>query len=144
MDYKEKYEKALERARNIIRFGNPQSATANTVFEEIFPELKEKEDEKIRKWCISHFRECFRVTKDNVKYQEYLNNKVIPWLERLGGEKKPTPKFKVGDKINMINREEKDYTILTITDINLDKNCYICNQGSVINFDEEGKWYKIK
>lgn len=88
MDYKEKYEQALERARN-IRFGNPQSATANTVCEEIFPELKESEDERIRKWCISHFRECFRVTKDNVEYQEYLNNKVIPWLERLG-EQKPT------------------------------------------------------
>ena len=49
--------------------------------------LKEGEDERIRKWCISHFRECFRVTKDNAEYQEYLNNKVIPWLENQGEQK---------------------------------------------------------
>ena len=44
----------------------------------------ETEDESIRKWCISHFKDCIRVTKDNVEYQEYLNNKVIPWLEKQG------------------------------------------------------------
>lgn len=57
---------------------------------------------------------------------------------------KVEPKFNVGDKINMINREEEDYTILTITSINMDEKCYICNQGSVIDFDEESEWYKIE
>jgi len=66
-------------------------------------EDKESEDEKIRKWCISHFRNSFRVPKDIVEYQEYLNNKVIPWLERQG-EQKPVviiPKFRVGDVIRV-------------------------------------------
>ena len=50
----------------------------------LFPELGESEDESIKNWCISHFMECFRVSKDNAEYQEYLNNKVIPWLEKQG------------------------------------------------------------
>lgn len=39
-------------------------------------------EEKIRKWCISHFRNCINVIKDNNEYKEYLSNKVIAWLER--------------------------------------------------------------
>lgn len=52
--------------------------------EDLFPDLAESEDEKIREWCISHFKAAFRVSKDNAEYQEYLNSKVIPWLEKQG------------------------------------------------------------
>lgn len=45
---------------------------------------KECNDDTIRKWCIAHFKECERVTKDNPEYQIYLNNVVIPWLEKQG------------------------------------------------------------
>ena len=47
-DYKKLYEEAFERAKS-IRFGNPQSGTANVVCEEIFPELRESEDERMLK-----------------------------------------------------------------------------------------------
>ena len=65
-----------------------------------FPELKESEDEKIRKWCISHFKECINVIKNNNEYKEYLSNKVIPWLEKQGDKDKlikELGKFKKGD-----------------------------------------------
>ena len=45
---------------------------------------KESEDERIRKWCISHFKACINVIKDNDEYKEYLSNKVIAWLEKQG------------------------------------------------------------
>ena len=56
MDYEKAYKDALERARN-IRFGNPNSATANVVCEEIFPELAKSEDDRIRKEIIEYLEE---------------------------------------------------------------------------------------
>lgn len=48
MDYEKKYNEALERAKQ-IRNGNPSSGTAIVVCEQIFPELRESEDERINK-----------------------------------------------------------------------------------------------
>lgn len=97
-DYKKKYEHALERARN-IRFGNPQSGTANVVCEEIFPELKESEDERIRKYIIKHFQEhldaCKRFTNDGM-FPPFSATEIkmleasIAWLEKQG---KQIPKW---------------------------------------------------
>lgn len=99
MDYKEKYEEALERARN-IRFGNPQSVTANVVCEEIFPELKESEDERIRKWLIGVIKSNEYGSISNVGEMPCPKPNVIAWLEKQGEHKpadKVEPKFKVGD-----------------------------------------------
>ena len=76
------YDELLIRAKQI--YNKENDVLIMHTIEDLFPELCESEDERIRKWCISHFRECFRVTKNNVEYQEYLNNKVIPWLEKQG------------------------------------------------------------
>ena len=46
------YDEALERAKQ-IRNGNPSSGTAIVVCEQIFPELKESEDERMRKRAIA-------------------------------------------------------------------------------------------
>lgn len=80
MNYEEKYKEALERAKRL--HSEPTGETERIVCEQIFPELAESEDERIRKWCISHFKAAVLVTKNNAEYQEYLNNKVIPWLEK--------------------------------------------------------------
>jgi len=80
MTYEEKYKEALERARKL--HCEPTGRTERIVCEQIFPELAESEDERIRKWCISHFEAAIRVPQNNAEYQEYLNNKVIPWLEK--------------------------------------------------------------
>lgn len=57
MDYKQKYEEALERAKYLKE--NTDSVGAKDIsytFEQIFPELKESEDEKIRKELIERFK----------------------------------------------------------------------------------------
>ena len=93
MNYEEFNKSCFEEAKKLYK-------TANTdqkhVLEKLFPELKESEeleDERIRKWCISHFKECINVIKDNDEYKEYLSNKVLTWLK------------KQGDKIDIANKE---------------------------------------
>lgn len=53
MDYKEKYDKALERARKYKNYGY---ITINYALNNIFPELNESEDERIRKALITFFQ----------------------------------------------------------------------------------------
>lgn len=53
-------------------------------------------------------------------------------------------KFKVGDKINLIGRSDEEYNILTITSVIEEKKCYTCNQSSIIHFEDEDKWRKVK
>ena len=80
-----RYDKTIEKLREFYRDYDIVSSLIDVKKElaSRIPELKDKEDEdeKIRKWCISHFRECIRVTKNNAEYQKYLDDKVIPWLE---------------------------------------------------------------
>ena len=90
------YDEALERARN-IRFGNPQSGTANTVCEEIFPELKEESEyERIRKQIV------YAINKLNVPGSE--KNKLLAWLEKQG-EQKPTIEMKSAEESLGIDSE---------------------------------------
>lgn len=82
------YDAAFKRARN-IRFGNPQSVTANTVCEEIFPELKESEDERIREAILSGLKYLeTELGWDAVDDVDILD--VYAWLGKQG-EQKPIP-----------------------------------------------------
>lgn len=79
------YDEAIERAKKLY---------GNGITEEIFPELKESQDEKIRKNCI-HFLEL----QKQHHAATFEIEECIAWLEKQG--KKPTdktePRFKVGD-----------------------------------------------
>ena len=81
MDYEKKYKQLYTLINDLYPY---MSEYCKEKVEGFFPELAESEDERIRKWCISHLKAAFRVTKDNAEYQEYLNNKVISWLEKQG------------------------------------------------------------
>ena len=114
MDYKEKYENALEKAKKELNVcGSMDCDAAKQIFR-FFPELKESEDEIIREWCISHFKECINVTKDNDEYKEYLSNKVIAWLEKQSEQKPAWSKEDEGDlylTISLLDKfKEEAYT----------------------------------
>jgi len=86
MDYKEKYEQALERAREIIKDYENRGLKdilfyAKEDFEAIFPELKESEDEKIIKELITHCRNTRCVTEEGAERIA----KWIAWLEKQEG-----------------------------------------------------------
>ena len=88
------YNKAFERAKNI--YGASECKDILCTLETIFPELKENEDEKIRKELISFFSEL----PDAGTFRGIPTSKVIAWLEKRGEQKstdKVESKFKVGD-----------------------------------------------
>lgn len=63
------YDKAIERAKKLY---------GNGITEEIFPELKESEDEKIRKEIISILRNAYWTSNKN------RFNELVAWLEKQG------------------------------------------------------------
>lgn len=57
MDYKKAYEDALERAKCIYN-ENPSSSTAKFMCGQIFPEIKDSEDERIRSFLYEFIKIC--------------------------------------------------------------------------------------
>ena len=155
MDYKKAYEEALERARTkrdeYKRLEGDKSYVPSDI-EFIFPELKESEDERIRKAQLNYWRSVGGKEWYGVPVQE-----VIAWLENQGEQNitdKIEPKFKVGDTIEYFGeRKELDNEPHTIKCIN--KDMYITTFGKKISFKyqdcyrivkvaeklEKDKWY---
>ena len=80
------YDEAIERAKKLY---------SNGIAEEIFPELKESEDERIKKAII----EFFESEDDNTTYSLVRKKDIIAWLKKQGKNStyKIEPRFKVGD-----------------------------------------------
>lgn len=84
MDDKNKYNNALEKLQEALapKDGCEISGLTRACIEEIFPELKESEDEKIRKSIIENLKgNMYRADGD---YD--LLNKQIAWLEKQGNK----------------------------------------------------------
>lgn len=92
-----RYDGAIKRLED-IETGKCQKTFMFTegLFNYIFPELVESEDERIRKWLIYYFKEVC----DNVSEKEKKG--VLDWLEKQGEQMpvgKVEPKFHEGDII---------------------------------------------
>lgn len=74
MDYKQKYEQALERARKVHTTNVDENKKST---EYIFPELKESGDERIRKALIQHIRYKVSVISG------WRKEELIAWLEKV-------------------------------------------------------------
>ena len=89
------YDEAIERAKGVIE-QNPLMEYLKKGIEYIFPELKESEDERIRKELID-FLEYYRLNNVlDIKTISILTDSVA-WLEKQGEHKpanKIEPKFK--------------------------------------------------
>lgn len=87
MDYEKKYKDALERAKNCLKDGAITGAITHGAIgyiEDIFPELKESEDEIVRK-SITEF---FKNFSKNGTYLAIPDvTKWIAWLEKQGKQK---------------------------------------------------------
>ena len=98
MDYKQKYEQALEYMRKVYPTLN---GADKEDAEHYFPELKESEDEKIRKHLLRHFR---NKTKDEWNGMPIKN--IIAWLEELD-EPQKYPKDVIDNATSFLaNRNE--------------------------------------
>ena len=89
MDYKEKYEEIFDKLNTLLDNCRKQGHIVARVedIESIFPELKESEDERIRKELIKNFKllngKQFKGQKWGV-YEELLIDNVLAWLEKQG------------------------------------------------------------
>ena len=101
-----RYDEAIERAKikrdEYLRLDGPKSHVPQDI-ENIFPELKESEDEKIRKEIINYFK-C--QSRDEPA-RKNIHNKWITWLEKQG-EQNPTwseeDEVGLGDALWVIER----------------------------------------
>ncbi len=87
----EAYDKAIERAKKLY---------GNGITEEIFPELKESEDERIRKEIIELLRNW--ASLHYISKEQFSER--MAWLEKQGKKSvdKIEPRFKVGDWVVFI------------------------------------------
>lgn len=122
--YEKKYKEALEVAKRKLCFGKAgmvDSFTPNDIYE-MFPELKESEDEKIREHLIKHFG-----NKSKTDWNGMPVDKIIAWLEKQGVQ----PRYNIGDVIcdkscTTLNKEAQPN--MEIVDIQ--NGMYICDKGS--------------
>ena len=80
--------------------------------EKLFPELKESEDEEIRKALI-------RFHKSTIDVDGIKGDDIIAWLEKQGEQKsadKVEPKFKMGDIVKRKDNPHLTYILKRLTD----------------------------
>ena len=75
------YDEAIERVKE---------SYSNGITEEIFPELNEDDDEKIRRWIIDDIR--YNINNEPLNNSEYKKKaeKAIAWLEKQGEQNVPS------------------------------------------------------
>ena len=124
MDCEKKYKEALERAKKWYYAPNADKIPtyANKIISEIFPELKENEDEMIRKWIKKELESKYVV--DNI-VNNLMADKAFAWLEKQGELKEKPTKDQVWDYCNKISSEWWQITMgKWNTLIDEDKNKY--------------------
>lgn len=109
MDYEKKYKEALEIAKRCYKDLNNLDGVVSTMskdfFEEVFPELKESEDEESKKWILEYLYDGMRKSDEQFKNQFEC---AIAWLEKQGKQKlddKVEPKLNIGDWITFYGSE---------------------------------------
>ena len=80
MDYEKAYKEALERARKY------KLKEDLLITQDIFPELAESEDEKIRRRLLEYFK-SFTMTTVDIEWENLPVINIIAWLEKQGEQK---------------------------------------------------------
>jgi hypothetical protein len=115
MDDKSKYKEALERARQVME---GKTGFIRKEVEEVFPELKESEDERIRRELIAFLKENLETGRADETWSLSGLKKWISWLEKQGeqlpvgfyyvnseGKKFYSDAFKYGDVILHVEKQ---------------------------------------
>lgn len=123
------YDKALERMKAWVKGEYPECFTeAQKTAEFIFPELKESEDERIKKAIM----EFFELQDDNTTYSFIPKKDILTWLEKQGEKKsadKVEPRFHEGEWV------ANDYCVGKV--IALTDDAYLLDTGQGIPFSCE-------
>ena len=111
---KKAYDEALERAKKFY---------GKIIAEEIFPGLKESEDERIKKAII----EFFESEDDNTTYSLVRKKDIIAWLEKQG--KKSTDKWISVEK----DLPKQDEEVIVLCDELNTAPCYKIAFGHIVD-----------
>ena len=111
INYKEKYEKAVHAA--MLAKQDTESAVTIRTLEEIFPELKESEDERIRKWLIELVEEVRKANPTNVEHNG-MCSEALAWLEKQAEHANFRNKIQIGDKVT----RNKDGYLVNLSQLN--------------------------
>ena len=121
MDYEQKYKEALEKAKEYYALCEKCGAKDTVDFlEDSFPELKESEDEKVRKEILEVAKTV--VLRDGTLYgKKYNCREWIAWLEKQG-QQKPVEWSEEDERtvkgiINDIQERLEDYPTEQLADI---------------------------
>lgn len=88
MNYEQRYKQAIEKIRKGLQplsDGAKTSGVTKAFLEEVFPELAESKDEKVRKALITFFQ---RFPYDSIEQAGTNAKEAIAWLEKQGQEPK--------------------------------------------------------
>ena len=109
MDYKEKYEAALAKAERIYESATMLGDITGYDLAEIFPELAESEDERIRRILVESFEKANCSKVDELVDCRLTKGKILAWLEKHK-ERGPLTK-------------EEEYTLNRIIEYLEDEDC---------------------
>ena len=129
-----RYKDALAKGREILN-NDCSSESTKECCREIFPELKESEDERIRISIVETIKQC---------PDTFLNSKnrdrMLAYLER---QKRQKPIFRVGDYVRNIKTGDK--VLIEQLDIATKIYCYVSNDGAAeihsdFPFSKQDEW----
>lgn len=128
MDNKQKYENALERCKKEFNFNNLAYSheEIKQKLERIFPELKESEDERIRKAIIEYLEQS-QFGEEHYLIDDNVVRGYISWLEKQG-EQKPT-------------WSEEDEQMFTLCALSV-KTCYNDGLLTCNEYEQASLWLK--
>lgn len=147
-----RYDEAIEIARK-IKNGEPINVPNGTVIPDvIFPELKEDENDRIRRVIIEHFvgsHSCM------FPYKGFTKEQIIDWLEKQGEQKsqgksalEAIKEEKVDNANNILKFKEGEYVVdidcgkvLRISEI-LSRG-YLFENGYYLPFDTANREYRL-
>ena len=128
------YDMALERARQLCDY--PTTKPFISDLQDLFPELKESEDERIRKALIKYFTLSDEHAYDEACGVSYRD--IVAWLEKQGEQKqKIQPKFKIGDIIKFKGNETLKGEAETHKIVSYDNELYVFADGTTDLFCEQ-------
>lgn len=129
------YDEAIERAKKWHNASNIDKIDSR-IIEEIFPELNEDDDDRIRKWIIDDIR-C-NMNNEPLNNSEYKKKaeKAIAWLERQGKKSSWKPSKEEMDalySLSYITNEYDEYKEDVITHLYQDLKREFFNDSSYEN-----------
>lgn len=120
----EAYDEAIKKAKEALNDGTI-SSNAIAYLQDIFPELKENKDEKIRKALLKMMHDTPNAACETI--YNIHKEECIAWLEKQGGQ----PRYSIGDVLcdkscTTLNKDaQPNFEIVDIRN-----GMYICDKGS--------------